>query len=92
MVNSVGTGGYQAYSYQQQTTPVQEPRGGENRIEKREAPAADSQRGDPRSLASRDEDTTTRRSNRSDETRSTSNNNEDTRDASSRGSELDVVV
>ncbi|GEM_PF-1254908 len=89
MVNSVGTGGYQAYSYQQQTTPVQEPRGGENRIEKREAPAADSQRGDPRSLASRDEDTTTRRSNRNDETRSS---NDDARDTSSRGTELDVVI
>jgi hypothetical protein len=56
MVNPVSTGGYQSYSYQQATTPVQEtPRSGTNRIEKRDAPAADSQRADRRELASRDD-------------------------------------
>lgn len=47
-------GGYQAYAYQQAVTPVQEQRGGENRIEQRDAPAADSQRSDQRNFASRD--------------------------------------
>lgn len=42
MVNPVSTGGYQAYSYQQAVaSPVQEQRGGENRIEARKAPAGD---------------------------------------------------
>ncbi|HRI75356.1 MAG: hypothetical protein H3C49_10565 [Alphaproteobacteria bacterium] len=88
MVNSVGaSGGYQSYAYQQQTNPVQEqPRGGENRVEKREAPAADTQRGDQRSLASRDEDNTPR-SRANDDTSSQGN-----RDTGTRGQTLDVTV
>lgn len=86
MVNPVSSGGYQAYAYQQQTTPVQEPRGGDNRVTERQAPAADSQRADQRSLASRDDDTAAR---------STSNRearNDDERDTGARGTTLDVVV
>ncbi|MDY0009538.1 MAG: hypothetical protein RBS08_07525 [Bdellovibrionales bacterium] len=87
MVNSVGTtGGYQSYAYQQQTNPVQqEQRGGENRIERREAPAADSQRGDQRSLASRDEQLAPRSAN--DDTGA-----RDNRDTGTRGQTLDVIV
>lgn len=55
MVSTINSGGYQAYSYQAATTPVQEsPRGGDNRIEARNAPAGDSQRGGSRETASRD--------------------------------------
>lgn len=55
MVSTVNNGGYQAYSYQAATSPLQEtPRGGDNRIEARNAPAGDSQRGAGRELASRD--------------------------------------
>lgn len=86
MVNPVSTGGYQAYAYQQQTTPVQEPRGGDNRVTERQAPAADSQRADQRSLAPREDDTAAR-SSASRESR-----NDDERDTSSRGTTLDVVV
>ncbi|MFN7113620.1 MAG: hypothetical protein ACK4PK_04595 [Alphaproteobacteria bacterium] len=87
MVNPVGpSGGYQSYAYQQQISPVQEPRGGDNRVEKREAPAADTQRGDQRSLASRDEDTTTR-SRANDDTQTREN-----RDTGTRGQTLDVTV
>lgn len=85
MVNPVSSGGYQAYAYQQQTTPVQEPRGGDNRVTERQAPAADSQRSDQRSLASRDDDTAARSSTR--EAR-----NDDERDTGSRGTTLDVTV
>lgn len=43
MVNSVSPSGSQAYAYQQAvSSPVQEQRGGDNRIEARKAPAADS--------------------------------------------------
>ena len=76
MVNSVNSGGYQAYSYQSATSAVQAPqRGGENRIETREAPAADSNRADSRELASNDRPVFG----------SSSNNND-------RGGNLDVVV
>lgn len=86
MVNSVGSsGGYQSYAYQQQINPVQEPRGGDNRVEKREAPAADTQRGDQRSLASRDEETPRSRANDDTQTR-------DSRDTGTRGQTLDVTV
>ena len=88
MVNPVSTGGYQAYAYQQQTTPVQEPRGGDNRVTERQAPAADSQRADQRSLASRDDNTAQRSS--SSNTREA--RNDDERDTSSRGTTLDVLV
>lgn len=56
MVNPVSSGGYQPYSYQQASAPVQEsrPRSGENRVEPREAPAGDSQRADQREDASQD--------------------------------------
>lgn len=55
MVNSVNGGGYQAYTYQAATTPLQEaPRGGDNRIEARNAPAGDNQRSAGREFASRD--------------------------------------
>lgn len=85
MVNPVGTsGGYQSYAYQQQINPVQEPRGGDNRVEKREAPSADTQRGDQRSLASREEDT---RSRANDDT-----DTRDNRDTGTRGRTLDVTV
>ncbi len=58
MVNSVNTGGYQAYSYQQATVnPLTEVRGGENRIQLPPAPASDSQRPDQRDFASRDQNT-----------------------------------
>jgi hypothetical protein len=84
MVNPVSSGGYQAYAYQQQTTPVQEPRGGDNRVTERQAPAADSQRADQRSLASRDENTSAaRREAQNDDTRDT---------GGGRGTTLDVVV
>lgn len=86
MVNPVSTGGYQAYAYQQQTTPVQEPRGGDNRVAERQAPAADSQRSDQRSLASRNDDTAAR-SSANREAR-----NDDERDTGARGTTLDVVV
>lgn len=87
MVNPVSTGGYQAYAYQQQTTPVQEQRGGDNRVTERQAPAADSQRADQRSLASRDDDTTARASSTNRGAR-----NDDERDTGARGTTLDVVV
>lgn len=55
MVDAVNGSGYQAYSYQQAASPLQNtPRGGENRIEARSAPAGDSNKGDSRELASRD--------------------------------------
>ncbi len=86
MVNPVSTGGYQAYAYQQQTTPVQEQRGGDNRVTERQAPAADSQRADQRSLASRDDNTTARTSGNREA------RNDDERDTGARGTTLDVVV
>jgi len=86
MVNPVSTGGYQAYAYQQQTTPVHEPRGGDNRVTERQAPAADSQRSDQRSLSSRDENTTAQNvSNRETQ-------NDDARDTEARGTTLDVLA
>jgi len=86
MVNPVSSGGYQAYAYQQQTTPVQEQRGGDNRVTERQAPAADSQRADQRSLASRDDNAPARSAG----TREAQN--DDARDTSVRGTTLDVVV
>ncbi len=88
MVSTVGgTGGYQSYAYQQQTNPVQEqPRGGENRVEKREAPAADSQRGDFEAKLSPREDKNFRLNANDDaETR-------ERRDTGTRGQTLDVTV
>lgn len=87
MVNTVGgAGGYQSYAYQQQTNPVQEqPRGGENRVEKRQAPAADSQRSDMDSnLAAREENT---KSGANDDSAL-----RDRRDTGTRGQTLDVTV
>lgn len=56
MVGPVNNAGYQAYAPQQAVNAaVEVPRGGENRIEAREAPAGDSQRADFKSFASRDE-------------------------------------
>lgn len=53
MVNSVSPSGSQAYAYQQAvSSPVQEPRGGENRIEARKAPAADSNKAGGRESGS----------------------------------------
>lgn len=58
MVDAVNGSGYQAYSYQQASSPLQNtPRGGENRIEARSAPAGDSNKSDNRELASRDTNT-----------------------------------
>jgi hypothetical protein len=88
MVNPVGTtGGYQPYAYQQQTNPVQEPRGGDNRVERREAPAADAQRGDQRSLASRDEDSPPRLRLSNDDTQT-----RDRQDTGARGRTLDITI
>lgn len=81
MVNAVNTGGYQAYSYQQAVTPQAEVRGGDNRIQQRPNPAADSQRGDQRDTASRDD--------RSQSVR-TARANDDS--SSSRGQLLDVTA
>lgn len=83
MVNTVsGAGGYQSYAYQQQTNPVQEqPRGGENRVEKREAPAPDTQRSDQRAFESRDEDV------RANDNETAAQERRETR-----GQNLDVVV
>lgn len=56
MVNGAGLGGYQpsvAFQGGQVSTPLQEPRTGQT--QPREAAAADSQRSDQKSLASRDE-------------------------------------
>lgn len=88
MVSTVGsTGGYQSYAYQQQTNPVQEqPRGGENRIEKREAPAADSQRSDFEAKLSPREDNNAR-SNANDD-----GSARERRETGTRGQALDVIV
>jgi hypothetical protein len=56
MVNGAGLGGYQpavAFQGGQVNTPFQEPKTGQT--QPREAAAADSQRADQKSLASRDE-------------------------------------
>lgn len=92
MVSTVGsTGGYQSYAYQQQTNPVQEqPRGGENRVEKREAPAADSQRGDFEARLSPREDNELRGS--AGKSANDDASTRDSRDNGARGQTLDVTV
>lgn len=60
MVNPVGPSGYQAYNFQPTVIPANETRGGANRVEQRQAPAPDTQRGDQREFASRDDNTTKR--------------------------------
>ena len=76
MVNPVNSGGVQAYAYQTNVIPPNDPRGGENRVEQRQAPAPDTQKGSQRDLASRDD---ARRPDNDD-------------DRSPRGRNLDVVV
>lgn len=79
MVNPVGPSGYQAYAYQPSVIAPNDTRGGDNRVERREAPAPDSQRADQRSLASRDEQVAPEREAREE-------------DRSARGRNLDVVA
>ena len=92
MVTTVGgTGGYQSYAYQQQTNPVQEQaRGGENRVEKREAPAADSQRGDFEPRLSPREDSNVR--GNAGRSANDDTGTSERRDTGTRGQSLDVTV
>jgi hypothetical protein len=72
MVNSVNGAGYQAYAPQQAVTaPVEVPRSGENRIQVREAPAADSQRADSREFASRNDGQSSAQKSANDDGRGT---------------------
>lgn len=65
MVNSVSPSGSQAYAYQQAlSSPLQEPRGGENRIEARKAPAADSHKAGGRESGSQGDQAASANGNR----------------------------
>ncbi len=88
MVNAVGTG-YQAYASAQPSFATgAETRANTEQVQPRQAPAADSQRADQKSLASREDDSkkTQERSSR-DESSSAAND-----DSSRRGAVLDVSV